>query len=110
MIYELRSYNIDPALLDQYLAWANDGALPILVGKFGFRMIGFWHAIAPANGEIPETNVHWIIAWHTESEMLDRWKEATSTDEWKAIGQGQPRFHLKAQRTLLQAIPRSPFQ
>ena len=62
MIYELRSYEIDPVLLDQYLAWANDQALPILVGRFAFRMVSFWHAVAPSGGETPATNVHWIIA------------------------------------------------
>jgi hypothetical protein len=110
MIYELRSYDIDPPLLDAYLVWANDQALPILVGKFAFRLVGFWYAVAPAAGEAPATNVHWMIAWESEQEMLDRWKEATSTEEWKAIGQGQPRYHLKIQRTLLKAIPRSPYQ
>jgi NIPSNAP len=110
MIYELRRYDIDPLLLDQYLAWANDQALPILVGTCAFRLVGFWYAEAPAGGEAPTTNVYWIIAWKSEQEMLDRWKEATSTDEWKAINQGQPRYHLKSERTLLKAIPRSPYQ
>ncbi len=109
-MYELRSYDIDPALLDRYLAWANDQALPILVGKYGFRLVGFWHAVASSGGEAPATNVHWIICWQSEEEMVNRWKEATSTEEWKAIGQGQPRFHLKVQRTLRKAIPRSPYQ
>jgi hypothetical protein len=113
MIYELRSYDIEPSLLDQYLAWANDRALPILVGTFGFRLIGFWHATAPSKpepGAAPATNVHWMIAWQSEDEMLARWQEATSTDEWSAINQGPPKFHLKVQRTLLRAIPRSPLQ
>jgi hypothetical protein len=57
VIYELRSYDVDPALLYQYLAWANDQALPILLGQFGFRMIGFWHAVPPSSGEMPTTNV-----------------------------------------------------
>jgi hypothetical protein len=110
VLYELRSYDIDPTLLDEYVAWANDRALPILQGQFGFRMIGFWHAVAPKEGQAPATNVHWLIAWHDEDEMLSRWQEATATSEWKAIGQGQPKFHLKGQRTLLRAIPRSPYQ
>ncbi|MBI2942123.1 MAG: NIPSNAP family protein [Chloroflexi bacterium] len=110
MIYELRSYEVDPALLEQYLAWANDRALPVLQGTFAFRMVGFWHAITPANGQVPPSNVHWMISWQSEEEMLSRWQEATSSDEWKAIAQGQPRYVLKWQRHLLKAIPRSPFQ
>jgi hypothetical protein len=113
LIYELRSYDIEPSLLDDYLGWVNHQALPLLVGRFGFRMIGFWHAIAPTTpeaGVAPSTNVHWMIAWHSEDEMLARWSEARATDEWGAINQGLPNFHLKAQRTLLRAIPRSPLQ
>jgi hypothetical protein len=113
VIYELRSYDIDPPLLDAYLAWANDRALPILVGKFGFRMIGFWHAVAPTlpeSGPAPSTNVHWIIGWQNEEEMLARWAEARASEEWAVINQGRPNFHLKVQQTLLRAIPRSPFQ
>jgi hypothetical protein len=113
LIYELRSYDIDPSLLDEYLAWANNQALPILVGQFGFRMLGFWHAVAPSTpeaGPLPPTNVHWIIAWHSEDEMLAQWTAARATDEWKAINSNRPKYHLKVQQTLLRAIPRSPFQ
>jgi hypothetical protein len=113
LLYELRSYDIEPSLLDEYLAWANDRALPILTGRFGFRMIGFWQAVAPSTpevGRVLPTNVHWMIAWHSEEEMLARWSAARATDEWKAINEGQPKFHLRAERTLLRAIPRSPLQ
>lgn len=113
MIYELRSYDIDPRLLDDYLAWANDRALPILVGRFGFRLVGFWYAVAPTQpdaGPVPPTNVHWIIAWTGEDEMSAQWAAARSSKEWQAINEGRPKYHLKVQATLLHAIPRSPFQ
>ena len=63
MLYELRSYDIDPERIDGYLEWANNRAMPILIGQFGFRVKGFWHAIETSEGPAPETNVHWIIAW-----------------------------------------------
>ena len=113
MIYELRSYDIDPPLLDVYLAWANDKALPLLVGTFGFRLVGFWHAVAPTQpqvGPVPPTNVHWIIAWTDEAEKIAKWTAARASDEWAAINVGRPKTHLRVQETLLRAIPRSPFQ
>jgi hypothetical protein len=51
-----------------------------------------------------------MIAWQSEQEMLNCWQEATSTDAWNAIANGQPRYVLNWKRTLLKAIPRSPFQ
>ena len=43
-----------------------------LLGRLGFRMIGFWQAIAPATPEAgltSPTNVHWMIAWHSEDAL-----------------------------------------
>jgi|HigsolmetaAR202D_1030399.scaffolds.fasta_scaffold24998_2 ABC-type oligopeptide transport system substrate-binding subunit len=110
MIYELRSYDIEPTLLDLYLQSVNDRVLPLLVNTFNFRLIGFWHAVPTSTDPAPSTNVHWIIAWESEQEMLDRWAEAKATEEWAAAWQGLPKFHLKIQRTMLQAIPFSPLQ
>jgi len=108
LVYELRSYDIDPSLLDESLNCANDRALPILVGQFGSRMVGFWHAVG--SEPVSPTNVHWTNAWHSKEEMLARWDEARATEQWKVTDQDHPKFHLKVQRTVLRAIPRSPFQ
>lgn len=111
MLYELRCYDIDPDLLDEYLAWANDRALPLLVEQFNFRLVGFWHVVAPAAGDpTSATNIHWVIAWQDDKEMLSRWEQVGTSSSWAAIFEGQPRFHLKVERKLLQPIPRSPLQ
>jgi hypothetical protein len=111
MLYELRCYDIDPDLMDEYLVWANDRAVPLLAGEFGFQVVGFWQVVAPADGTATSpTNIHWIIAWQNEPEMLARWGEALASPQWAAIREGQPRFHLKVERKLLQPIPRSPLQ
>jgi hypothetical protein len=108
VLYERRGYDIVPELLDEYLTWANDIGLPFIVEKFEFRVIGFWHAVAPAGGAVPATNVHWIVAWNDEKEMLDRWEALGASPEWQAIL--QRRFYLKTERKLLRAIPRSPLK
>ena len=110
MVYELRSYDIDPNLIEEYLDWANDKALPILVGQFGFRVVGFWRAVASSEGPAPTANVHWIINWKDEAEMLAKWDAARASAEWIAIRVGLPKYNLKSQRTMLKAIPRSPLQ
>jgi len=111
MLYELRCYDIDPVLLGEYLAWANDHALPLVVEQFDFRLVGFWQVVAPANAtEASATNIHWVIAWQDEQEMLSRWEQVLASSSWAAIWDGRPRFHLKVERKLLQPIPRSPLQ
>lgn len=111
MLYELRCYDIDPDLMDEYLVWANDRAVPLLAGVFDFQVVGFWQVVAPANGAAASpTNIHWIIAWQDELEMLSRWAQVLESSSWAAIWDGRPRFHLKVERKLLQPIPRSPLQ
>ena len=46
MIFELRMYDIDPAMMDEYLKWANDTALPLLIDRFKLEVVGFWHQTA----------------------------------------------------------------
>lgn len=118
MLYELRSYDIDPERIDGYLAWANSTAMPILMGQFGFRVKGFWHAIETSEGPAPETNVHWLIAWESEDEMKERWAIARASEEWKAamaetMDPDQPngrKYHRIVRSKLLAPIPASPLQ
>lgn len=118
MLYELRSYDIDPERIDGYLEWANTRALPILMGQFGFRVQGFWHAVETADGPPPATNVQWIIAWESEEEMRTRWAEARASDAWKGamaetMDPAQPngrKYHRVVRSTLLAPIPASPLQ
>ena len=116
MVYELRSYDIAPDKLDEYLAWANNKALPLLVGVYGFRLVGFWKVVPKTGEPAPTTNVHWIIAWESEAEMNEKWAAARASDAWKEIAKetvdanGNPVYHMRRQSNLLKAIPRSPFQ
>lgn len=118
MLYELRSYDIDPDRIDGYIEWANTRALPILIGQFGFRVQGFWHAIATEDGPAPATNVQWIIAWESEAEMKARWAEARGSDAWKAAmaetaDPDQPngrKYHRTVRSTFLAPIAASPLQ
>ena len=107
MLYELRSYDIDPERLDGYLEWANTRAMPILMGQFGFRVTGFWHAIETSEGPAPETNVHWIIAWESEAEMKERWAMAETMDPEQPNGR---KYHRVVRSKLLAPIPASPLQ
>jgi hypothetical protein len=93
VIYELRTYWVDPAFRDGYEEWANTVALPLLQGKFGFRVVGFWvvessrasRATFPAP-EDPFT-VAWIIAWKDEAERDLGWKVVLASPEWAGAQQ-----------------------
>ena len=88
MTYELRTYWVDHAFRDGYEEWANTVAMPILQGRFGFRVVGFWvvessrasRATFPAP-EDPFT-VAWIIAWKDEAERDAAWQAALASPEW----------------------------
>ncbi|MBI2940799.1 MAG: NIPSNAP family protein [Chloroflexi bacterium] len=112
MLYELRSYWVEPSLLQAYLAWANDRALPVLQGEFGFRVLGFW-SVADATGTVEDDppNVVWIIAWRDRAEREAGWETATRSSAWLAAREGIPKFHRKPGNfKFLTAIPRSPLQ
>jgi hypothetical protein len=117
MFYELRSYDIVPEKIDDYLKWANAKAVPLLTGTFGFRVIGFWHAVQKAGEELPATNVHWMIAWDSEQQMVERWAAARASTEWQTIfkeitdpNTGERIYHKVIRSTLLKPIPASPLQ
>jgi hypothetical protein len=40
VLYEVRSYHIDPARWDEFVAWGDTLAVPALVDHCGFRLIG----------------------------------------------------------------------
>lgn len=116
LYYELRSYDIVPEKLDEYLNWANSRALPVLVGVHGFRLVGFWRVVQQQGAPVSETNVHWLIAWQSEAEMNERWAKARASAEWLEVikeatdPQGNMIYHKVRRSTLLQGIPRSPLQ
>ncbi len=111
MIYELRQYAIEPTLLDEYLAWANDRALPFLTGTFGFRLVGFWRVTGSGDETPPgPINVVWLIAWQSETEMRETWTRVRSSPAWQAIREGLPPYWRERRSVVLQPIPYSPLQ
>ena len=96
MIYELRSYWIEPSLLDTYITWVNDKAQPLQRGKFGFRVIGFW-TVAGEDGTIAPDgpNVVWMTAWEDRGERDRVWSELRGSPEWAAIREGFPNVHRR---------------
>jgi heme-degrading monooxygenase HmoA len=116
VVYELRSYDIAPDKIDEYLNWANTRALPILVGQFGFRLVGFWRVVPRTGEELSATNVHWMIAWLSEDEMNEKWAAARASEQYQAVmkeasdNSGNLVYHLRRQSTLLKGVHRSPLQ
>ena len=110
MIYELRMYDIDPTMMEAYLKWANDTALPLLIDRFKLDVVGFWHqtAIPPEIERGTPTNVVWMIRWQSEEERNAAWKHIRAHPEWKAIRDNAPPYWKKIDSQLMAAIPRSP--
>jgi hypothetical protein len=117
MLYELRAYDIHPERWDQYLAWVEKKAAPILFDQFKFRLVGVWRAIAKAGEVEPTTNLYEIFAWESEEQMRDRWAAFFTSAEWNAAWAeitdpttDKSRYHLRTSSTLLHALPFSPLQ
>ncbi len=117
MCYELRSYDIVPHLLQDYLTWANHKVIPLLTGHFGWNVIGFWHAVDKAGEGAPSTNVHWMIAFESEQHMVDEWAKVRASTEWKMIfkevidpATGERIYHRVIKSTLLKPVSNSPLQ
>ena len=91
--------------------------VPPLSGTFGFKVVGFWHAVAKSGEEAPATNVHWMIAWESEQQMNERWAAARASTAWQTIFRdvsdpltGERTHHKVIRSTLLKPIPASPLQ
>ena len=117
MYYELRSYDIRPDGLEDYLRWANDKVIPLLTGHFGWNVIGFWQAVDKAAEPAPSTNVHWMIQWESEQQMNDEWTKVRASEEWQTIFKevtdpvtGERIYHRVIKTTLLKPVPNSALQ
>ena len=112
MVYEHRSYDIEPDMLDQYVAWANEKALPLLIGKFGFYVVGFWKKTGtpPEIEEESPANIVWIIRWENEEKRNEAWKHVRASGEWKAIRENAPPYWIKIDSKFLAPIAGSPMQ
>ena len=110
MIYELRSYWIEPDVFDQYVDWVNTRAQPLQREKFGFRVIGFW-TVGAEDGTVDEDppNVVWLTAWESREERERVWTMLRASPEWATIREGLPNFHRKPGNVkFLDAIAFSP--
>jgi hypothetical protein len=93
VIYELRTYWVEPKFKDGYAEWANNHALPVLQGIFGFRVIGFWlvESSKASRPTFPAPDdaftVVWLIAWKDEAERDARWKAVLASPEWAGAQQ-----------------------
>jgi hypothetical protein len=91
VIYELRTYWVEPKFRDGYEEWANNHALPVLQGQFGFRVVGFWvvDSSRPSRPTFPAVEdpftVAWIIAWKDEAERDATWKAVQASPEWAEV-------------------------
>jgi hypothetical protein len=93
MIYELRTYWVEPAFTEGYQEWANTVALPILQGQHGFRVVGFWvvdssHPSRPTFPPVEDPfTVAWILAWNDVAERDAAWKAVLASPEWAGAQQ-----------------------
>ncbi len=111
MLYELRSYWIEPTLLEDYLDWANEQALPVLQGEHGFRLIGFWRVAAAEGSDDDPPNVTWMLAWRDREEREAQWAMARASAGWARINEHRPQFHRRSGAVrFLVGTPRSPLQ
>lgn len=109
MIYELRSYDIVPESMEEYLSWISQHGLPVM-RRFGFRIVGFWWVRKDGKDSRPRTNIRWIVAWESEEEMTRQWAAMKASEEWQAAWalvldeDGRSRFHRGTRRAILHAL------
>jgi hypothetical protein len=98
VIYELRHYWIDPAVLPTYIDWVNQKAQPLQQSQFGFRVVGFWEVAGQdESGTVdPDPpNIIWMAAWESREERDRVWATLRASPEWAAIREGIPNFHRR---------------
>ena len=111
MIYELRSYWINPDLMEEYMVWANEKALP-LFRREGFRIIGFWRVDGEAGTPDPAGfNVVWMLQWDSREQRDREWQRVRSGPDLAKIREGIPAYHLREGNfRFLRPTPASPLQ
>ena len=120
MIYELRSYDINPDNWDEYRAWCETLAFPLFLDQFDFPLVGFFEVLPPVDRSedfyTRTAGVRWILAWESMEQRDQRWAGLFASKEWETVAQesrdenGEPLFHLGAEVTFLKAWPESPMQ
>ena len=89
-LYEIRSYHIEPAQLDNYKTWISTHGLPHI--RKHMDVVGFWvegdHDAeisgAPMD-EMGSANVTWIIKWDSKEARDETMGNVFGTPEWEKI-------------------------
>lgn len=120
MIYELRSYDINPNRWEEYGKWAQELAFPLFFEHFKLPLVGFWETLpvedTPYDSFNTTVGVHWILAWESVEARHRRWAELDATEELQELVRkardedGNPLFHMRIQMTMLKPWPGSPLQ
>ncbi len=89
-IYEIRSYHIEPAELENYKIWISTHGLPYI--RKHLDVVGFWvegdveaQVSGAAMDEMGSANVIWIIKWASMEEREAGMDETFGTAEWQKI-------------------------
>jgi hypothetical protein len=92
MLYEIRSYLIDPANFEEYKKWSREIAAPYFRSKMD--IVGAWFkndmphiygGSQPRDENVAPPNMVWVIRWK-DKETRDRvWKEESQTEEWNRV-------------------------
>lgn len=117
MLYELCSYDVHPDRWDDFVAWTDTRAIPVLSGQFGYRLVGRWQTVPQAGEAVPATNYHYLLAWDDEDDWRARRALAAASEAWHDAwaetidpDTGESKYFLRINHTLLRPFPDSPLQ
>lgn len=90
MIYEIRSYHFNPALLGEYKEWVQKGPLSYL--KKNLDIVGFWvgkdidsEVLGSSLDELGSANVVWIIRWKDMDKRNSLIPKILESTEWERL-------------------------
>ncbi len=95
MLYEIRSYQFEPTLFDEYKSWVQTRALPWITRQLD--LVGFWTNV-PERVEIDmvptdepaAANITWIIRWPDKATRDVEFERIFGSDEWAEIFEDVP--------------------
>ena len=89
-VYEVRSYHIDPAHLEDYRTWITGHGLPYL--RRELDVVGFWIDVGiepDIRGAVLDPtatpNVTWIVRWPSKADRDERMPQVLGSPEWQEI-------------------------
>ncbi len=94
MLFEIRNYHFDPALFEDYKAWAKSKALPFLDRELD--LVGFWATEGDSEvtgaemDELGSANITWIIRWPDRATRDETMATVFTGDEWGGIFEHVP--------------------